>query len=346
MLSSFLYGPFGEVVHMSGNSDQGRNFNYKDNDSLTGLRYYGFRYYDPHILRWNSSDPLYKFMPDLGLGTPQRLNLYTFSLNNPLKYFDPDGRDSGNSLADAGPTDAGTIDTSLPLCGDVAGPVKCLDNQEWAEWCEANPDECHRGWNAFKSGLSTAGVFVAFTALSISCPKCAFAIAMATASNEEDAAKVAAAALAGAVVSKGIGAGVKKVKGRTGTPTLAPGRVFENQLPERYAAEVAAARQVGAVPIQAGAEGFEAAVNQGTLKFVVTEAGELVVSPAYVRGVEISHAVLSGGRPVLTAGQAEIAAVGGRFQGLFITNHSGHFQPSQESIGIAQRLFANLGITF
>jgi RHS repeat-associated protein len=90
--ASFHYGPFGEVIAASGEADHRRQFNGKENDALTGLRYYGFRYYDPLTVRWNSADPLYRFLPDLGLNAPQRLNLYSFSLNNPVRYYDPDGR--------------------------------------------------------------------------------------------------------------------------------------------------------------------------------------------------------------------------------------------------------------
>jgi RHS repeat-associated protein len=93
--ASFLYGPFGEVVYKEGADDHRRQFNGKENDAMSGLRYYGFRYYDPLTLRWNAADPLYRFKPERGLTDPQRMNLYSFSLNNPLRYYDPDGREPG-----------------------------------------------------------------------------------------------------------------------------------------------------------------------------------------------------------------------------------------------------------
>jgi hypothetical protein len=39
---------------------------------------------------------MYRFAPDLSrfVGPPRRANLYTFSLNNALRYLDPDGRDN------------------------------------------------------------------------------------------------------------------------------------------------------------------------------------------------------------------------------------------------------------
>jgi len=93
-VASFLYGAFGEVVHEDGAELHRRQFNGVENDAVSGLRYYGFRYYDPLSLRWTASDPLYRVVPEMGLTEPQRMNLYSFSLNNPLAYLDPDGRDS------------------------------------------------------------------------------------------------------------------------------------------------------------------------------------------------------------------------------------------------------------
>jgi RHS repeat-associated protein len=98
MTASFLYGAFGEVVSEAGGAEHRRQFNGKEHDVLTGLRYYGFRYYDPLTLRWNSADPKYGFAPDAAWDEPQRMNLYAFSLNNPLRFFDPDGRDSDDNI--------------------------------------------------------------------------------------------------------------------------------------------------------------------------------------------------------------------------------------------------------
>lgn len=80
------------------------------------------------------------------------------------------------------------------------------------------------------------------------------------------------------------------------------------------------------------------------MKWVVTEAGELIISPHTVRGVEISHAVLSGGRSVLAAGHAEIAAGGGKLVGLSINANSGHFGAGAVEIG--KTAFGALGVAF
>ncbi len=99
--SWFHYGAFGEVIAQGGEQTHRREFNAKESDAATGLRYYGARYYDPLLMRWNSADPLYRFAPDANLQVPQRQNLYTFTANNPLAMIDPDGRDVDDEWAHA-----------------------------------------------------------------------------------------------------------------------------------------------------------------------------------------------------------------------------------------------------
>lgn len=120
-VASFLYGPFGEVLQSEGAEEHRRQFNGKENDETTGLRYYGFRSYDPVTLRWVSADPLYRFVPDLGLKEPQNMNLYTFSLNNPLTYYDPDGRKPKDGSK--GPEADGSDSNNKCQAGNEAG--KC-----------------------------------------------------------------------------------------------------------------------------------------------------------------------------------------------------------------------------
>jgi RHS repeat-associated protein len=93
--SSFLYGPYGEVLQASGTAltTHRRRYNDKYKDELTGLGYYGYRYYDPYSQTWISADPLYRFAPDRALEDPRRANLYTFNLGSPLRFVDPDGRE-------------------------------------------------------------------------------------------------------------------------------------------------------------------------------------------------------------------------------------------------------------
>ncbi|HEY5946692.1 MAG TPA: RHS repeat-associated core domain-containing protein [Kofleriaceae bacterium] len=98
--AAFTYGGFGEVVSAAGAESHRRQFNGKEADATSGLRHYGYRSYDPVLLRWTAADPLYRFAPDGAWDEPQRANLYAFSLNNPLRYYDPDGRDVDDEAHD------------------------------------------------------------------------------------------------------------------------------------------------------------------------------------------------------------------------------------------------------
>lgn len=96
--AGFVYGPYGDVIQTQGTTGGlaglRRRFNDKFRDDQTGLQYYGARYYDGLMLGWTQADPLYRFRPDAAWGEPRRANLYQFVLGNPLRYYDPDGRDN------------------------------------------------------------------------------------------------------------------------------------------------------------------------------------------------------------------------------------------------------------
>jgi RHS repeat-associated protein len=66
-------------------------FTGKERDAESGLDYFGARYFSGAQGRFTSPDPL-MIHPDR-LVEPQRLNLYVYARNNPLKYVDPNGLD-------------------------------------------------------------------------------------------------------------------------------------------------------------------------------------------------------------------------------------------------------------
>ena len=133
---------------------------------------------------------------------------------------------------------------------------------------------------------------------------------------------------------------------------VTPSGAFGNQLAKRYAAELTAAKKVKAPIVRFGDKAFEQVVNTGTIKFVITEKGELIIAPKFVNGVEISHAVLAGGNAVRAAGEAEIAGTASQFIGLGIRPHSGHYlkgataEQSDACIALAREAFKKLGIIF
>jgi RHS repeat-associated protein len=66
-------------------------FTGKERDAETGLDYFGARYFSGAQGRFTSPDPI-MIHPDR-LAEPQRLNLYVYARNNPLRYVDPNGLD-------------------------------------------------------------------------------------------------------------------------------------------------------------------------------------------------------------------------------------------------------------
>jgi len=92
------YLPFGEDIPATTNGRSSlfgvaglkQKFTSKERDAETGLDYFGARYTSSAQGRFMSPDtPLTFADPE----NPQSWNLYSYSLNNPLRYTDPDGHD-------------------------------------------------------------------------------------------------------------------------------------------------------------------------------------------------------------------------------------------------------------
>lgn len=129
-------------------------------------------------------------------------------------------------------------------------------------------------------------------------------------------------------------------------------KLLENQKPTSLAGELERAQQLGVRPVTVETREFLKYAKEGPIKWVVTPNGELKVVPHTWRGLEISHAVASGGEPVLAAGEADIAVQGRTAIGLEITPRSGHYLFGATEAGLAEALsigrqaFARFGITF
>jgi RHS repeat-associated protein len=80
------YDPWGTVSRSEGAIDPAHRFTGQKLDPETGLYYYGGRYYDAEIGRFISADPFVQTPLD-----PQNLNRYSYVVNNPQNYIDPDG---------------------------------------------------------------------------------------------------------------------------------------------------------------------------------------------------------------------------------------------------------------
>jgi RHS repeat-associated protein len=86
IVTSMTYHPYGETSVEEG-LEENYSFTGKEQDS-TGLHYFIGRYYDASIGRFLTRDSKLGY-----LNHPQTLNRYTYVLNNPLKFTDPDGRE-------------------------------------------------------------------------------------------------------------------------------------------------------------------------------------------------------------------------------------------------------------
>ncbi|MBU4448453.1 MAG: hypothetical protein KKD99_07695, partial [Proteobacteria bacterium] len=80
--TTYQYDPFGAPLAAPGSPSQPMQFSTKPYDPETGLSYYGFRFYSPHMARWLTRDPI---------GEYGGINLYEFIGNNPVNFADPLG---------------------------------------------------------------------------------------------------------------------------------------------------------------------------------------------------------------------------------------------------------------
>lgn len=90
--------PFGEVQSTTGSVENNKQFIGKEKDKETGLHNIGVRYMRDEIGRFISPDPVGPVNPLNNktnyemLLNPQSLNSYAYSLNNPYRYMDANGR--------------------------------------------------------------------------------------------------------------------------------------------------------------------------------------------------------------------------------------------------------------
>ena len=82
VISSISMDEWGNLSTSYAGQDSEINFTGKKYDPVTGLYYFGSRYYDPKLGIFLSEDPAHQLM-----------NPYVYAGNNPLKYVDPNGEE-------------------------------------------------------------------------------------------------------------------------------------------------------------------------------------------------------------------------------------------------------------
>lgn len=121
IVAEYEYYPYGEGYSAMEN-DFGTDYKFtgQEEDEETGLYYYGARYYNPEVGRFMGQDPaVYDERLFENLRNPQALNSYSYVLNNPIKYIDPNGEEPNK-------TQAGGIENLLDIVKGYES--KCLSN--------------------------------------------------------------------------------------------------------------------------------------------------------------------------------------------------------------------------
>jgi RHS repeat-associated protein len=85
IVARYLYNPYGKLIGEWGGMAEANKYRFssKEWDPLSGMYYYGFRFYDPNLQRFANQDPI---------GEWGGINLYGFVGNNPVTGVDFDGR--------------------------------------------------------------------------------------------------------------------------------------------------------------------------------------------------------------------------------------------------------------
>ena len=162
-VATFDYLPFGQewAGTSSPNSENVLRFTGKERDKETGtgawlpLDYSGARYYQSQTGRFATVDPALDV--ENALVNPQRWNQYTYALNNPLTFSDPDGRSPTLVTAAIG----GGIGAFAGFVGSIAVD---LSTNKPINWRDAGAAAA----GGFVSGALTGLTLGAFAAAGVS----------------------------------------------------------------------------------------------------------------------------------------------------------------------------------
>lgn len=117
------YTPYGstsyQAVRSQTETPKRHRYTGKERDEETGLYYYGARYYASWLARWTAADPK---------GLDVDMDLYAYVADNPVRLFDPDGKDWRDSLS-WGQRAALWVDDKIQESPVARGVVKNLEKR-------------------------------------------------------------------------------------------------------------------------------------------------------------------------------------------------------------------------
>jgi len=114
--TSYTYDPFGVTTQSGTPSANAAQYTGRENDG-TGLYYYRFRYYSPGLQQFVSEDPIL---------TGGAFNLYSYVLNNPMKWRDPLGLFADDPKCKEDPLKY--KDGVPPASADLAKLLRCIQD--------------------------------------------------------------------------------------------------------------------------------------------------------------------------------------------------------------------------
>jgi RHS repeat-associated protein len=123
------FAPYGQEINSQATVNHYK-FTGKERDTESGLDYFGARYYGSSMGRFMSPDPSGLTYADIT--NPQSLNLYSYALNNPLKFIDPTGMycfygGKGDTVEnDSDPSDYDFMSEGTGECSSTGG--QWIDN--------------------------------------------------------------------------------------------------------------------------------------------------------------------------------------------------------------------------
>jgi len=123
VVNSYDYDDYGNIISQTENITNDYTYTGKELDKDSGLYYYGARYYDPEIGRWLTKD-LQNMLPAMRhLRNAQKLNRYSYVLNNPMNLIDIWGLEGVPTagVGGAGSTSGSGSAGSTPGSGGTAG---------------------------------------------------------------------------------------------------------------------------------------------------------------------------------------------------------------------------------